>query len=91
MITPWFAAILARILAKATSTFPSLASVEERVTEHHQPCSGCLSFIEIGNEISREGYMRLNKEFSVSNLGQRYNSTHAKRKLLQISLAAIKI
>ena len=60
-------------------------------TEHSQPCSNCSSLIEIGNEISKEGYMRLNKAFSISNPGQIYKSTHAKRKLLQIPLVAIKI
>lgn len=39
-------------------------------TEHHQPCSACSSLIEIGKEISREGYMSLNQAFSVSNPGQ---------------------
>ena len=60
-------------------------------TEHHQLCSGCSSLIEIGKEISSEGYMRLNQAFSVSNPGQPYKSTHAKRKLSQIPLAAIRI
>ena len=81
------------------SVFEGLNSLKEYLevrrhickTEHLQPCSECLSLIEIGNEISREGYMRLNKAFSVSNPGQTYKSTHAKRKLLQIPLAAIKI
>ena len=59
--------------------------------EHHQLCSGCSSLIEIGREISREGYMTLNQAFSVSNPRQPYKSTHAKSKLLQIPLAAIRI
>ena len=60
-------------------------------TEHHQPCLECASLIEIGNEIKKEGYLRLNRAFSISNPGDTYKSTHAKRKLLQIPLAAIKI
>jgi len=35
--------------------------------------------------------MRLNKTFAVSNPGQQYKSTHAKRKLLQMPLVAVKI
>lgn len=60
-------------------------------TEHHQPCSACSPLIEIGKEVSREGFMSLYQAFSVSNPGQPYKSTHAKRKLLQIPLAAIRI
>lgn len=60
------------------------------ITEHPQPCSGCSSLIKIAHVIIREGYIRLNEAFSVSNPGHiKYQSTHAKRKFLQLLLAAI--
>ena len=47
--------------------------------------------MKVGEEIIEEGYKRVNKAGAICNPGQPYNSSQAKRKLLQMPLAGVKI
>lgn len=51
-------------------------------SEHCQPCKKCPPLLKVGEEIIEEGYIRLNKAGAISNPGQPYNSSQAKRKHL---------
>ena len=62
-----------------------------RIAERTQLCKLCTGLLTVAKRIADDGYIRLNEAFSISNPGVKYKSTHAKRKLLQMALAAIRI
>lgn len=60
-------------------------------SEHCQPCKKCPPLLKVVEKIIEEGCIRLNEAVAICNPGLPYNSSRAKRKLLQMPLAAIKI
>ncbi|CAH3164571.1 unnamed protein product [Porites lobata] len=74
-------------------TLESYVATKEKIciAEHTQPCKLCTGLLTVAKRIADDGYIRLNEAFSISSPGVKYKSTHAKRKLLQMPLAAIRI
>lgn len=64
---------------------------KECIAEDTQPCKLCTRLLTVAKQIAHDGYIRLNEAFSISSPGVKYKSTDAKRKLLQMPLAAIRI
>ena len=61
------------------------------ISEHTQPWKLCSGLLTVAKRIADDGYIRLTEAFSISSPGVKYKSTFAKRKLLQMPLAAIRI
>ena len=59
--------------------------------EHKQPCSGCIGLLSVTKRILDDGFINLNEAFRMSNPGIKYKAKDAKRKLLQMPLAALRI
>lgn len=59
--------------------------------EHKQPCTACIGLLSVAKQILDEGFIKLNKAFAMSTPGVKYKAKDAKRKLLQMPLAALKI
>ena len=59
--------------------------------EHKQPCSGCIGLLSVAKRILDDGFINLNEAFRMSNPGIKYKAKDAKRKLLQMPLAALRI
>lgn len=59
--------------------------------EHKQPCTACIGFLSVAKQILDEGFIKLNEAFAMSTPGVKYKAKDAKRKLLQMPLAALKI
>ena len=74
-------------------TLESYVATKEkiRIAERTQLCKLCTGLLTVAKRIADDGYIRLNEAFSISSPGVKYKSTHAKRKLLQMPLAAIRI
>ena len=74
-------------------TLESYVATKEKIciSEHTQPCKLCTGLLTVAKRIADDGYIRLTEAFSISSPGVKYKSTFAKRKLLQMPLAAIRI
>ena len=74
-------------------TLESYVATKEKIctSEHTQPCKLCTGLLTVAKRIANDGYIRLTEAFSISSPGVKYKSTFAKRKLLQLPLAAIRI
>ena len=74
-------------------TLESYVATKEKIciAEHTQPYKLCTGLLIVAKRIADDGYIRLNEAFSKSSPGVKYKSTHAKRKLLQMPLATIRI
>lgn len=59
--------------------------------EHKQPCTACIGLLSVAKQILDEGFIKLNEAFAMSTPGVKYKAKDAKRKLLQMPLAALKI
>ena len=59
--------------------------------EHKQPCTACIGLLSVAKQILDEGFIKLNEAFTMSTPGVKYKAKDAKRKLLQMPLAALKI
>ena len=60
--------------------------------EHKQPCKACIGLISVVKQILHDGFLKLNEgSFSMSSPGIKYKAKDAKRKLLQMPLAALRI
>ena len=59
--------------------------------EHKQPCTACIGLLSVAKQILDKGFIKLNEAFGMSTPGVKYKAKDAKRKLLQMSLAALKI
>ena len=74
-------------------TLQSYVSAKEKIciAGHIQPCKLCTGLLTVAKQIVANGYIRLNEAFSISSPSIKYKSTDAKRKLLQMPLAVIRI
>lgn len=59
--------------------------------ERKQPCTACIGLLSVAKQILDEGFIKLNETFAMSTPGVKYKAKDAKRKLLQMPLAALKI
>ena len=59
--------------------------------EHVQHCTLCTSFINVAKHIAENGFIQLNTAFRMTSPNIKYKSKDAKRKLLQMPLAALRI
>ena len=59
--------------------------------EHKQPCTACIGLLSVAKQILDKGFIKLNEAFGMSTPGVKYKAKDAKRKLLQMPLAALKI
>ena len=66
-------------------------TLEICIAEHVQPCKLCTGLLTVAKRIADVGYIRLNEALSLSRPGVKYKSTDAKRKLLQLPIAAIRV
>ena len=73
-------------LEKYIVTFKKLCK-----TEHAPSCTTCSSFIAVAKHIAENGFIRLSTAFSITSPTVKYKSKDAKRKLLQMPLAALRI
>ena len=59
--------------------------------EHKQPCTACIGLLSVAKQILDKGFIKLSGAFGMSTPGVKYKAKDAKRKLLQMPLAALKI
>ena len=59
--------------------------------EHEQPCKACIGLLSVAKKILHEGFIQLNEAFAMSSPGIKYKAKDAKRKILQMPLAALRI
>ena len=59
--------------------------------EHKQPCKACIGLLSVAKSILHKGFIQLNEAFAMSSPGIKYKAKDAKRKLLQMPLAALRI
>ena len=59
--------------------------------EHKQPCKAWVGLIGVAKQILQKGFLKLNEAFTMSSPGIKYKAKDAKRKLLQMPLAALRI
>lgn len=59
--------------------------------EHKQPCTACVSLICVAKQILHKGFIKLNETNTMSSPGVKYKVKNAKRKLLQMPLATLRI
>ena len=57
--------------------------------KHLKPCTNCDLLLKVAEHIITEGYISLKHAFEISSPGVTYTSSHARRKLLQMPLAAV--
>ena len=55
------------------------------------PCSVCEGLITVGKSVLENGYILLSEAFKLASPGVKYSAEHARRKLLQLPLVAIRI
>ena len=58
---------------------------------HVQPCSPCTRMLEVAGTIRKVGYYRLSNTFRHVSPGVTYSAEHARKKLLQMPLASVRI
>ena len=59
--------------------------------EHKQPCKAFIGLLSFAKRILHEGFIQLNEAFAMSTPGIKYKARDAKRKLLQIPPAALRV
>ena len=59
--------------------------------QHGAPCTLCAGFINVAKHIAENGFLQLSTAFHMTSPNVKYKSKDAKRKLLQMPLAALRI